>query len=338
MIQAKQVVFAKPDVVLLEDFEFDPTPKEGEIVIRTLNSIISAGTELACLAGLANWASFPFRPGYGAVGEVIAVGNAVKDIKVGDVVLTYSNHASHAKARILAIKVPESLSPEHAVFARMANVAITAVRVSSSELGDNVAVIGLGLVGNLAAQLFQISGCRVIGIDRIPKRLEIARTCGIERLINSSVADPIQVVREWTEGKGCEVVVDATGNPQASVMAAHLASKNGEVILLGSYFGRKMETNVTELLERIHLWEHGCVTYKGAHEWRYPVKEDSQGFVKHSIERNMKINLRLIAECELKVAPLLTHKLKPERCAEAYEGLRDRPEEFVGVVFDWTQA
>ncbi|MCS7193025.1 MAG: zinc-binding dehydrogenase [Armatimonadetes bacterium] len=336
MIQAKQVVFAKPDVVLLEDFEFDPTPKEGEIVIRTLNSIISTGTELACLAGLANWASFPFRPGYGAVGEVIAVGNAVKDIKVGDVVLTYSNHASHAKARILAVKVPEGLLPEHAVFARMANVAITAVRVSNSELGDNVAVIGLGLVGNLAAQLFQISGCRVIGIDRIPKRLEIARTCGIERLINSSVADPIQVVREWTEGKGCEVVVDATGNPQASVMAAHLASKNGEVILLGSYFGRKMETNVTELLERIHLWEHGCVTYKGAHEWRYPVKEDSQGFVKHSIERNMKINLRLIAEGELKVAPLLTHKLKPERCAEAYKGLRDRPEEFVGVVFDWT--
>lgn len=336
MIRAKQVVFIKPNVVMLEDFDFDPTPKDGEIVIRTLSSIISSGTELACLAGSANWAPFPFRPGYGAVGEVIAVGNAVKDIKVGDIILTYSNHASHAKARILAVKVPEGLSPEHAVFARMANVAITAVRVSNCELGDNVAVIGLGLVGNFAAQLFQISGCRVIGIDRIPKRLEIARTCGIEKLINSSVADPVQIVREWTEGKGCEVVVDATGNPQASVMAANLAGKNGEVILLGSYFGRKLETNVTELLERLHLWEHGCVTYKGAHEWRYPIKEDPQGFFKHSIERNTKINLRLIAEGKLKVESLLTHKLKPEQCAEAYEGLKDRPEEFVGVVFDWT--
>lgn len=338
MMKAKQVVFTEPNVVRLETFDFDPKPSENDIVIRTLASIVSAGTELACLAGLADWAPFPFRPGYGAIGEVIAIGNYVKDIKIGDIILTYSNHASHAKAHILAVKVPEGLEPEHAVFARMANVAITALRVSSAELGDTVAVIGLGLVGNLAAQLFQLSGCRVIGIDRIPKRLEIARACGIEQIVNASISDPIQVVKEWTDGKRCEIVVDATGNPQVSVMASQLAGKNSEVILLGSYFGRRLETNVTDLLERIHLWEHGCVTYKGAHEWRYPVKEDPQGFAKHSIERNTKINLRLIAEGKLKVKPLLTHKFKPEQHAEAYEGLKDKPHEFLGVVFDWAQA
>ncbi len=338
-VLVRQVVFPQANVVQLEEeVEVDLTPTAGEVVIRTLVTIISAGTELACLAGLADWAPFPFRPGYGAIGEVIAVGEGVTDVQIGDVILTYSNHANHAKARVIAVKVPEGLDPFKAVFARMANVSITALRVSDAELGDTVAVIGLGVVGNLAAQLFQLAGCRVIGIDRIPKRLEVACACGIEQLINASVADPVQAVKDWTDGKGCEVVVDATGNPQASVMAGQLAGKNGEVILLGSPFGRPLMMNVTELLERIHLWGHGCVTYKGSHEWRYPIRQDPQGFTKHSIERNTKINLKLIAEGKLKVEPLLTHRMRPEQCAEAYAVLRDRPEEFVGVVFDWKQA
>jgi threonine dehydrogenase-like Zn-dependent dehydrogenase len=178
----KQVVFLRANEVQLEEVEVDLTPAENEIAIRTLTTIVSAGTELACLAGLADWAPFPFRPGYGAVGEVIAVGSNVKDIKVGDIILTNSNHASHAKARVMAVKVPEGLDPIKAVFARMANVSITALRVSNAELGDRVAVIGLGLVGNLAAQLFQIAGCEVIGLDKVAKRLEVAKLCGLKRL------------------------------------------------------------------------------------------------------------------------------------------------------------
>lgn len=340
----RQVVFPKANEVQLEEVEVDLTPAEGEIVIRTLTSIISAGTELACLAGLADWAPFPFRPGYGAIGEVIAVGSGVKDIKVGDIILTNSNHASHAKARVISVKVPEGLDPVKAVFARMANVSITALRVSNAELGDRVAVIGLGLVGNLAAQLFQISGCEVIGIDKVLKRLEVAKQCGIEKVIDAGEIDPVQAVMDLTEGKGCEVVVDATGNPEATLLAPRLAAKYGEVILLGSYFGRRLEANVTDLLERIHLSGHGCVTFKGAHEWRYPVKEIRDDLMliernahlyKHSYQRNAKINLRLIAEGKLKVEPLLTHLVTPERCAEVYLGLRDKPSEYIGVVFDW---
>ncbi|MCS7265524.1 MAG: zinc-binding alcohol dehydrogenase [Armatimonadetes bacterium] len=341
----KQVVFPRANEVQLEEVDVDLTPSENEIVIRTLASIISAGTELACLSGSADWAPFPFRPGYGAVGEVIAVGKNVKDVKVGEIILTNSNHSSHAKAKVAAIKVPDGLEPQKAVFARMANVSITALRVSSAELGDKVAVIGLGLVGNLAAQLFQISGCQVVGIDKVKKRLEVAKECGIEKVINSEEIDPVQGVMELTVGKGCEVVVDATGNPAATLFAPKLASKYGEVILLGSYFGRKLETNVTELLEQIHLSGYGCITFKGAHEWRYPVKEfrddimpieRNAQFYKHSYERNAKINLSLIAEGKLKIEPLITHIVKPEKCAEVYFGLRYKPSEYIGVVFDWT--
>ncbi len=344
-MKAKRIVFPAPNKVELEEFDFDPTPREGDVVIKAIVSVISAGTELSCLAGHAKWAWFPFYPGYGMIGEVIGVGENVREVKEGDIVLTHSNHASYAKAQVIAVKVPEGLDPIKAVFARMANVSITALRVSNGELGDRVAVIGLGLVGNLCAQLFALAGSDVIGIDKVAKRLEIARACGLEKLINANEVDPTEAVRELTDGEGCEVVVDATGSAQVSATAWQYSAPYGEVILLGSYFQRPHQMNVTELLERIHLSEFGCVTYKGAHEWRYPVREERKDFFvvdwpkyerpKHSVERNARINLSLIARGKLIVEPLLTHLLKPEQCEEAYFGLRDKPEEFLGVVFDW---
>lgn len=344
-MKAKRIVFPTANKVELEEFDFDPTPGEDEIVIKGLFSVISAGTELSCLAGSAKWARFPFHPGYGMIGEVIAIGKNVTGLKEGDLILTHSNHASHGRAQVIALKVPENLDPLKAVFARMADVSITALRVSDAELGDRVAVIGLGLVGNLCAQLFAAAGCDVIGIDRVEKRLEIAKACGLEKLVNASQVDPSEAVKELTEGEGCEVVVDATGSAQVSATAWRYSAPYGEVILLGSYFQRPFEMNVTELLERIHLSEFGCITYKGAHEWRFPVREERKDFftmgwpkyerLKHSVERNARINLSLIGEGKLIVEPLLTHLLKPEQCEEAYSGLRDNPEEFLGVVFDW---
>lgn len=335
MIDAKRVMFVEPYVVRLEGFKFDPAPADNEVVIRTLASIVSAGTELACLAGSEDWARLPFAPGYGAVGQVIAVGKGVRDIAIGDVVFTHSNHASHAKGEVVTVKVPPGLDPFHAVFARMASVAITALRVSNAELGDKVAVIGLGSVGNLASQIFNLAGCDVIGIDLVPRRLQVARECGLKTTINPNEIDPIEALRGWSDGRGCEVVVEASGNPQAALLAAEMAGRKGEVILLGSP-RKPLQSNVTELLRRIHLWGYGCVTFKGAHEWRLPVHEDSEGFFKHSIERNTRILLRSIAEGRLRIGPLLTHKLPPDRCAEAYRGLRENPDEYIGIAFDWT--
>ena len=334
-MQAQRVMFTAPNVVELQTFEFDPTPGPTEVTIRTLVSIISAGTELACLRGTESWARLPLNPGYGSVGEVIALGSQVQGLKVGDWVLTYGKHASHTKARVMALPLPKGLEPTQAVFARMANVSITALRVSPPELGDRVAVIGMGLVGNFAAQLSQLAGCEVIAIDQVEARLERARACGIANTVNARATDPVEAVKVWSEGKGCELVIEASGTPQGALLAVKLAAKQGTVVLLGSP-REPLETNITELLQHVHLWQHGCVTLKGAHEWRYPVEEDPHGFAKHSIERNAKVLLRLILQGKLQVFPLLTHRFPPQRCAEAYQGLRERPEEFLGVVFDWT--
>ncbi|MBC7317513.1 MAG: alcohol dehydrogenase, partial [Chloroflexi bacterium] len=119
--------------------------------------------------------------------------------------------------------------------------------------------------------------------------------------------------------------------------AARLAGKLGEVILLGTPRASHV-ADMTPLLRHVHLWGEGCITFKGAHEWRYPVKRDPTGQVKHSIERNVDILLELIAAGKLRVEELITHVLSPEEAPTAYAGLRERKDEYLGVVFDWDKV
>jgi threonine dehydrogenase-like Zn-dependent dehydrogenase len=333
---ARQIVFTAPQVVELQQVDFQCSALgASDVAIRTHYSLISPGTELACLRGTESWAPLPFAPGYAAVGEVLAVGREVSDWAPGDVVFTYSRHASPTLARTLVARVPAGLDLRRVCFARLAAVAMTALRVSDAELGDRVAVIGLGLVGNLAAQLFRLAGCEVIGIDLSEKRCQVAASCGVRQVIAAPLTAAIEQVRDLTAGDMCQTVVEATGLPAVACRAPELAGKLGEVVFLGSPRG-DYAANVTDLLNRVHLWGNGCVTLKGAHEWRYPVRRDPAGQSKHSIERNVEIVLGLIAEGRLIVDPLLTHVLPPHECSHAYAGLRERPDEFLGVLFDWT--
>ena len=337
-MRAKRVLFTAPGVVETEEHEFgfgDLAP--SEVAIRTHYSLISPGTELACLSGTESWAKLPFVPGYASCGEVTATGEGVQHVKPGDMVICYGKHASHVIVNRLVVPLPADLDPKHAPFARMAAVSMTAVRVGQPELGDWAAVMGMGLVGNLCAQLLRLSGCRVIGIDIEPARLETARACGVSHLVDSSQRDPVEAVVEITGGRKCELVVEATGLSPVAEQAVDLAGTLGQVVLLGSPRAA-YESDLTPLLRKIHMWNSGCVTLKGAHEWRYPPAKDPSGFSKHSIERNLEILLGLIAGGQLMVDPLLTHILPPEEGASAYAGLRDQRDAFVGVLFDWTEA
>jgi 2-desacetyl-2-hydroxyethyl bacteriochlorophyllide A dehydrogenase len=337
-MEAKQVVFTAPNKVELKAFDFDAaTLAPREVAIKTHYSLISPGTECARLSGIEPTATFPFTPGYAACGEVLGVGKDIRHLKPGDRVFSYTPHASHVKTARLIAPLPAGIEEKLAPFARMASVSITALRVSEAALGDHVAVLGLGLVGNFAAQLFTLAGCEVIGIDVSPKRIELAQRCGMKHFVNSAKQDAKAAVKMITAGRMCEVVVEATGVPAVAETAAQYAGKLGEVVLVGSPRGAHMG-NVTDLLSCVHLWGNGCVTLKGAHEWRYPVDRDPNGHVKHSIARNVEILLRLIAEGRLKVKELLTHLLPPSDCAAAYAGLREKKDEYLGVVFDWAKV
>ena len=336
-MNAQHLVFTAPYKVELQESAFDPKALAAdEVAIQTQYSLISPGTELACLSGKEWWAQPPFVPGYAGYGKVIATGDQVTDYKAGDKIFAYTQHSTHVKASALMGHVPAGLDGKKACYARMAAVSITALQVSNANLGDYVAVFGLGLVGNLCAQLFALSGCEVIGIDLSESRRALAKRCGIPYVIDPAQGDLRAQVEAITGPERCATVVEATGVPAVALQTSQLAGKLGEVILLGTPRG-ELQTDITPFLQNIHLWGSGCVTFKGGHEWRTPVKRSKDGSPKHSIERNIDILLRLIDQGKLHVDEMITQVMSPRDAAAAYEGLRTCPEEYVDVVFDWSQ-
>lgn len=335
VVRSNVVVFPAAFECVFEQEDFEAAAnKPDDVVLKTLYSVVSAGTEGALYRGTESWAKHPIKPGYGAVGKVIALGEQATDFSLGDLVFTYGNHATYVRAKRMMLKVPDGVDPKLAVMARMAQVSFTSLRVSEAAIGDTVAVIGLGLVGNIAAQLFALSGCKVIGIDVVPSRLDLAERCGVEHTINADQEDIVERVEQITGGRLCATVVEASGIPEQAMTAARLASKKGEVVLLGSPRGEFRE-NPVDLLNQVHLWDNGCVTFKGAHEWRFPDMASPKQHYKHSIEDNLITYFDLVRRGKLNIEPLISHVAKPETCAEIYAQLHGKNEEFMGVLFDW---
>ena len=337
IVRNLKVVFTEPGKVEVHEEDMSPDSLGGdEILVRSLYTAVSPGTELACLAGReASWFAMPGVPGYSGVGVVEAVGGAVNGYAEGDTVVNYGGHQKYKRFRSddILFPAPECVEPKLLAFTRLATVAFTAVRVSNIELGDDVAVVGLGVVGNIAAQLARLQGGRVVGVDLSARRAEIARECGVERAVCARSEEAGALIEELTAGAGVSTLIDATGSPRAILDSLSWIGRMGELILLGSPRD-DFEANVTEVLRRVHLYGLGSVTLKGAHEHQYPKVHDP--FVKHSFERNSRIVWRLLDEGKLRLAELITHVVKPADAASAYEGLRDNPNAYLGVVFDWT--
>lgn len=325
-------------ITCVEDTFNEKIEKPTELIIKNHYSHISAGTELACIGGLESFFQIPDTPGYTAIGEIIEKGAKVTGFEVGDIVYTMGPHKQYFKIDItdrwhgVCVKIPEKVNVEHAAFTHMAGIAMTSLRASNIELGDNVAVVGLGAIGNLAAQEAQLQGANVIGIDINQNRIEIAEKSGIKTLINSSKENVYDAVMKITGDKGVSTLIDASGVSQVVAESVKFVSLYGEVILLGSPRA-PFETNITCFLQKFHLFPQ-CANLKGALEFTYPTHE--QEFVKHSIERNSKIIMNLIRDNKLHIAPIYSHKMNPAEAETAYIGLRDKKDEYIGVIFDWT--
>jgi 2-desacetyl-2-hydroxyethyl bacteriochlorophyllide A dehydrogenase len=325
--------FESPGVAALAE-EAEPKGDAERTLIRTAYSIVSPGTELAILKGTEGWAPLPYVPGYGSVGRIEAAAKGSR-LEKGQTVFTYGKHSELAFAETLCVPVPEALSPEHAVFARIAAVSITAVRVSEIEVGDEVAVFGAGLVGNFAAQLARAQGAFVTVFDPSPARRKAAVDCGIHYALDPG-ADNAAAIADITGGRKYGTVIDATGIPKVVEGAIKVAGKKGELILLGSPRGA-YQTDLTAFLNFTHLCP-GNITVKGAHEWRYHTEVDPAGIYKHSLERNVGVIFRLMAEGRLAVKPLLTNLASPASAQKVYDGLKDDKDNYLGVVFDWRKV
>lgn len=334
-MKTTRVCFPEIGKVELTEVEIEK-PETGGMLVENLFTMISPGTELALYTGLyqnlakqgSAWAKYPVYPGYAAVGRVIVPPDDLS-FSEGDIIFYPSKHGVHDwfdASSGLAFDISDFECPEFGAFARFGQIAITALRVADFQPGESVVVMGLGIIGNLAAQLFRISGADVIGADTIPGRRRIAELCGITTL------DPKdekfqEAVLDLTQGEGAQVVVDATGVPGVVNTALEIAAECGQVVLLGSPRGLA-EVN---LYRYVHV---RGISLVGAHER-----------MQRMLSRNRAgrwdrvANSRFVVQCirngALKVEPLITDIFVPDRINEAYDKLKSSKEDTLGVLIDW---
>lgn len=213
------IVFTAPWEVEVRTEQFDAGALlPDQVIVKKRYSLISPGTELACLSGNESWFRQPGIPGYAAVSEIVAKGEAVSDYRIGDIIFHYGNHAKFQtiEPEGVFIKVPGHMDLQRIPFTRMATVDFTAIRVSAIELGDCIAVTGQGLVGNMAAQLARLQGASVIAIDLSENRLKTAKACGADYTINSNDEEVRKRIWQITAGQGVSSLVEATGAPRVA--------------------------------------------------------------------------------------------------------------------------
>lgn len=336
-MKSRFVEFASPGVVRPGEEEVSPDNLgPHEVLVASEASLVSAGTELARLHALEHGVTFPFRPGYASVGRVLRRGSEVRDFEIGARVFFAGKHASlqrfvhsqdHQWGRLYPC--PEDLPAEEAVFAGLAQIALTAPLVAEVDLNDTVAVFGLGLVGNLSAQLFQARGARVLALDPVEARCDLARLCGLPQVLGAPPEEQVSTVKQATDERGAQVTVDAVGHSAVVEKCIAATALLGQVVLLGTPRAPHA-TDATPTWHDVH--ERG-LTVRGAHMWRFPATKIRE--VKRSVPANFEAVFSLIASGRLQVAPLRSHLAGPERAAEVYDGLKNRTGEYWGVVFDW---
>lgn len=339
-MRIREVVVTGQNQVELQTNDIDATGlSANELLIDTEYTFISSGTELANYTGRepkvfqkGEWCEYPWRSGYANVGIVREVGSDVTRAAPGDRVFTYGRHASthrYSQDRLVA-PVREAVDPAVVAASRMAGVAMTAIVVG--EIGTNpwVVVFGLGLVGNLASQMFRIHGCRVIGVDPVAERRALAQRCGIARTVGGNADEAQAQIQEITNGDLGSITVDAVGHSGVVMQALKATGSHGQIIILGTP-RVSVPGDLTDLLSETHLrW----ITIRGALEWCVPMYPDIGN--RTSQWRKQQTIFDWMARGQLHVEPLISHRLKPEQIKQAYEGLLNEPNVYTGVVLDWT--
>jgi predicted dehydrogenase/threonine dehydrogenase-like Zn-dependent dehydrogenase len=366
VINMKQV-FNKRGEIKVEDVPA-PIAGDNEILVQVYYSCISSGTELSVLksGGKSLLKKVIDKPqnikkvlemikekglmssigrvkskietetplGYSAAGIVLETGKSVYDFKPGDRVACagagISNHAEFISVPVnLAVKVPESLALESASTVALGAIALQGVRRSAPEIGSYVAVIGLGILGQITVQLLNISGCRVIGIDIDKKRIEKAESFGLYKGIDASACGNIvEDVRRATEGYGADaVIITAASSGEALInQSVEMSRRKGKVVVVGDVLlNISREEFYKRELDILISTSYGPGRYDENFElkgYKYPYE-----YIRWTENRNMLEYINLLAEGKIRVDNLIEAVFAVEDAPAAYETIKtpDKP-------------
>lgn len=294
-------------------------PRRGEVLVRTIASALSTGTEVAVLSLSPNTEpSFPTRAGYSAVGQIVAVGRGVRHLTVGQLVAGSASHASVVRlpARV-AFPVPDGVAPEEAAFIQLGIITLHGVWRAGFHQGDRVAVLGRGVVGQLTVQIARALGAgECISIAPTPARITPAlRQYADHILATHEVKDAETLLRDVR----ADVTFEVSGNPAALHDAVKTTRDDGRVVLLGSSRGTTRDFDFGQLAER-------SITLVGA---------NIRTLSDTDYRRAGELFLRLIAERKINVGGLVTCEVNPWEAGWFYRHLSQGTLACAGAVFRW---
>ncbi len=334
-----------------------PQVSSGHLVIRTTQSLISAGTERMLVDfgkasllskarkqpekvkqvldkvrtdGLAVTVSAvrsklgqPLPLGYCNVGRIEAAGPGVDGMHPGDRVASNGPHAEVVKvAKNLCAKIPDNVDDECAAFTIVASIGLQGIRLAQPTLGEAFVVTGAGLIGLLTVQLLRAHGCRVLAIDFDEAKLELARSFGAETCNPARGEDPVAAGVAFSRGIGVDgVIITASTDSNEPVQnAARMCRKRGRIVLVGV---TGLALNRADFYEKELSFHVSCSYGPGRHDPAYEQggHDYPVGFVRWTEKRNFEAVLDMMASGQLNVRPLISQRFRFEDVPDAYKAL-----------------
>lgn len=283
-----------------------PSVAADEVAGPTAVSLVSPGTELAVAFGAVPRYPFPVELGYASVFRVEQVGSGAGDVAPGDLVLGMGPHATwQRRPREEVVRLPPGLPTEAAPFARLMNIPLVALATSRARPGHRVGVLGLGLVGQLAARVAAASGFEVLAADG---------SSGRRGLVPSGIP-----AAERLPDDGLDLVIECSGREEGAIAAARALRRGGELVLAGVPWRRRSDAPLFDLIDAVF---HRHLTVRGGWEWQAPLRSGPPGSPP-SITSLIRRALDWLAEGRIDVAGLAT-AIPPAALADGYRALRAR--------------
>lgn len=351
----------------------DPLVRAGGLLVRNVNSVVSVGTEklmmdfarknilskalarrdltkqvidLARTEGI--WEAYrtamsrldaPIPLGYSSAGVVLKVGEGVDEFKAGDrVACAGSGFACHAEVifvpRNLCVKIPENADFESAAFVALGAIALHSVRTADLRFGESIAIIGLGLLGQLAVQVAKASGCTVLGADVSKERVCLARELGADEAVVIGDEDVIAKAKDFSHGYGVDAVIilASTKSNQPLDLASEISKEQGKIVVPGM-------VNLEIPRETFYRKELGLIVSRYSGPGGYDPLYEMRGmdypysYIRWTARRNMEHFLELVATKKVDLSRLITHRFSIEDAETAYKMIMaDTAGKYIGVL------
>ncbi|MDO8588791.1 MAG: zinc-binding dehydrogenase [Armatimonadota bacterium] len=343
-MDAVRIVIEAPRKVGFVTEQLPPVGKD-QVLVRAIASGISAGTEMSIYRGTSPFfakdydeasglflrtntpaVTYPFGVSYEHVSEVAEVGANVRNVKPGDNVFSFHYHSTAAVLDMDQVyRIPDELEdPVLGVTSALLAVTFQGILDASINLGETVAVFGLGIVGQLAVQLSRMSGAqRVIGVDLLPDRLRLASKGAAAGVINPRDVEDVAVeIRNLNGGRAPDVVLECSGSYKALHEATRAAGYNGRVITLSYYQGSGSDLFLGE------EFHHNRVQIVCS---RFLVPNPSLG--RWDMNRRMETVMGLLPRLDLH--GFITRRIPYRQAAEGYRLVDEHPDRELLVVFEY---